>query len=170
MKRMIVCDIARCVGCHSCQLACAVAHSASKTLLGAIAEYPRQRPRVYLEQVGGRSVPMQCRHCDDAPCVSVCPSGALLRSGDDQPVLSDPARCIGCGMCIQACPFGMITFGTDGKGVLKCDLCVERLAQGQEPACVAACPTRALSFEEVDKANRAKRRETARQLLSAEQK
>jgi formate dehydrogenase iron-sulfur subunit len=70
-------------------------------------------------------------------------------------------------MCVQACPFGVISLRVNGKGVLKCDLCAERLAAGAEPACVVACPTRALvALEEAD-VNRAKRRQTAVALVAS---
>lgn len=168
-RKMIVVDVARCVGCESCRIACAVAHSKSKDLAGALAEHPRPKPRVQVEAVGRAAVPMQCRHCEDAPCIVVCPSGALSRSGDDEPVLVDAARCIGCKMCVQVCPFGSITLSPEGRGVLKCDLCVERLRAGQKPACVTACPTRALRFEEAQAVSAERRREAAAQ-LAAEQR
>jgi Fe-S-cluster-containing dehydrogenase component len=82
-------------------------------------------------------------------------------------VLFDEQRCIGCKMCVQACPFGVITMRPDKKGVLKCDLCVERLARGEEPACVGACPTRALIFGDEQKAGRRKRRKAAERLVRA---
>jgi len=167
-KKIIAVDVTRCMACHSCELACAIAHSKSKTLTGALAEEPRQRPRVHVEQAAGRPVPIQCQHCDDAPCVAACPTGAVSRAGPDEPVLVDAARCIGCRMCVQACPFGAMTIGPDGKGVLKCDLCVERLAQGEEPACVSACPTGALRFEEAEDAARRKRRAAGERLVASQ--
>jgi len=97
----------------------------------------------------------------------VCPTGAIHREGENEPVLFDHTRCIGCKMCVQACPFGMITMRLDGKGVLKCDLCVERLAKGQEPACVVACPTGALVFGDEEQLAQMKRRKTAGRMVSA---
>jgi len=170
MKKMLAVIVDKCIGCHSCEIACAVAHSESKTLQGAIAEEPLPKPRVYVEYVQGYSVALQCRHCDDAPCIAACPSGALSRSGDGEPVLFDSTRCIGCKMCIQACPFGMINLAPDGKSMLKCDLCVEPLARGEEPACVCACPTSALQFVVVEESNRPKRRKMAEKLIVAEEK
>jgi len=166
-KKMITVDVGRCLGCHACAIACAIEHSTSKTLVGALQESPRQKPRVHLEYIDGRTVAMRCQHCEDAPCITVCPSGALQRAGDGEPVTIDQERCIGCLMCVQACPFGMITVNPDGKGVLKCDLCVERLEHGRNPACVDACPTGALKFEIVEESNRAKRRKAAEKLLAA---
>jgi formate dehydrogenase iron-sulfur subunit len=82
-------------------------------------------------------------------------------------VLFDKERCIGCGMCVQACPFGVITMSSESKGVLKCDLCIERLAQGMEPACVSSCPTHALVFEEDKKSAQAKRQLVAEKMAAA---
>lgn len=95
-------------------------------------------------------VPLVCSHCEDAPCMMVCPSGAISRTGPGEPVLLDTEQCIGCRACVMACPFGMIQMRADGKTAIKCDLCVERLAEGQRPLCVAACPTGALELREVD--------------------
>ena len=98
-----------------------------------------------------------------------CPTGALYRDGESGPVLVAKERCIGCKMCVQACPFGVIVMGPDGKGVLKCDQCVERLSKGQDPACVEACPTKALVFADEQEASREKRRKTAAQMVAAQQ-
>ena len=169
MQRTIILRIKRCLGCKSCELACAVAHSSAKELIVAVRAGEKPGYRVNVEACGPRAVPIHCNHCEDAPCLMVCPTGAIHRDGDDQPVLFDGERCIGCKMCVQACPFGVITMSADGKGVLKCDLCVERLAEGREPACVEACPTGALVFGNEEDVTRSKRREVAEQMVLAEQ-
>jgi carbon-monoxide dehydrogenase iron sulfur subunit len=165
--KVIVVDVRRCLSCGTCGLECAVAHSQSKRLFDAIWEEPRPQPRVMVEAVGGVCVPIQCRHCEDAPCVAICPTHATSRADADAPVLIEPERCIGCKMCILVCPFGTVRMQADGKAVLKCDLCIERLEAGQEPACVAACPTGALRFEAVEQTAKAARVRAARQLLIA---
>lgn len=156
MKR-IVADVTKCMACRACEIACALAHSAAGGLLEAIAS--GARPRIFLEAAGRTAVPLQCRHCEDAPCVKVCPTGALSRAGDSAPVLADEAKCIGCAFCVQACPFGVIRLvkvetahagGPRRRAAIKCDLCVRRQAKGEPPACVSACPVGALSFEEAD--------------------
>ena len=159
MKR-IVADPAKCMACRACGIACALAHAEGEDLVEAILE--GARPRVYVEAAGKLAVPLQCRHCEDAPCVRVCPSGALSRAGEDEPVLVDQDRCIGCAFCVQVCPFGVIRLAGRGKAmsadrqvaglkaVIKCDLCASLRAEGREPACVTACPVGALSFEEVE--------------------
>jgi len=170
VKRMIVLNVEKCLGCKSCEIACAVAHSVSKDLYRAIRETPSPKARVSVELAVGVPVPVQCRHCEDAPCMSVCPTGAVHRADEDSPVVIDQDRCIGCKMCIQVCPFGVIALSADGKGVLKCDLCVERLGQGQEPACVCACPTGALRFADMEEVSGRKRHKAAEQVVSAEPK
>ena len=168
-KRLtVLVDPSQCMGCRSCEIACAVAHSESKDLLRAVCSGEKPGYRINVEAYGRMAVPVHCKHCEEAACVLACPTGAVHREGPNGPVLFDEARCIGCKMCVQACPFGVITVSPDGKGVLKCDLCVERLARGQEPACVYACPTGALVFGVEEEVSRAKRRKTAKQMVLAQ--
>ena len=163
-------EVSKCLACKSCEFACAVAHSKSKTVHGAIREEPLPESRVSLVAVQELAIPLQCRQCEDAPCVSICPTKALEKSYAEGPVLIDVERCIGCKFCIAVCPFGVITLSRDGKAALKCDLCVERLQEGQEPACVEACQTGALRFGEVAEVVARTRREAAQRLVtSAEQ-
>lgn len=166
---MVTVDVARCLGCRSCEMACAVAHSLAKELYAAVASGEQPGSRVCVELGADRAVPLHCNHCEDAACLRVCPTGAIHREGDSGPVLSDDTRCVGCRMCVQACPFGVIALRRSGKGVLKCDLCGERLAEGLLPACVVACPTGALAFDNEDEANRVKRRKAAERLAAAQQ-
>jgi carbon-monoxide dehydrogenase iron sulfur subunit len=166
MKKVIVVNVDHCLGCRSCQIACAVAHSESKTLAGALLEEPRPVPRVTVEAVEGLAVPLQCRHCEDAPCVAICPTRALSRVDENSPVVLDRERCIGCRWCVLVCPFGVIKMSRDGTAVIKCDLCVERLAQGDLPACVEACPVHALEYRELDEVTAEKRRTAARRLIA----
>ena len=156
MKR-IVADPAKCLACRTCELACALAHAGTNDLVEAV--YGRgAKPRIYIESAGGLAVPLQCRHCEDAPCVRVCPSGAISRADEASPVLVAHQKCIGCGFCAEACPFGVIRLArcaepglSDGRtAVIKCDLCVTRLAEGLLPACVSSCPVGALALAEAE--------------------
>lgn len=164
MKKVIYIDVEKCLGCRSCEIECAVAHSATKSLLGALREEPRPLPRVQVEAAEGFVMPLQCRHCEDAPCVTVCPSGALKKLGPEQPVIFEEERCIGCMTCVLACPFGLVR--PDRKhAVVKCDFCIERQEQGEEPACVTACPTGAIQVRTLDEVVKQARRKAAESVL-----
>jgi len=137
--------IDRCMGCLTCEVACAVAHTRSSGLANAMLAVEPLSPRTRVVEVLGKRFPMQCRQCEDAPCVKVCPTHATYRTETYTAV--DPNRCIACRLCMMVCPFGAIHIGTvlaDGHrktAAIKCDLCVNR-AEG--PACVSSCPTRAI--------------------------
>jgi len=157
MKGMIIVNVGRCNACKSCEIACAVEHSASKDLHQAIHEDPTPRARVSVQQGVNFSVPLQCRQCANAPCIALCPTDALYRADPDSPVLLDEEKCIGCNWCVLACPFGVIYLDQARRVVFKCDQCFERVQRGELPACVSACPTGALLFkvlEEIPKERR----------------
>jgi anaerobic carbon-monoxide dehydrogenase iron sulfur subunit len=146
MKKQIYVAIERCLGCRSCELACAVAHSQTKDLLQAMLEAAPPQARVEVGVVETFAVPLHCRHCEDAPCITVCPSHAMSRSGPDEPVVCQGSKCIGCTLCVLVCPFGVLKMDRAGKVIVKCDLCQDLLADGKDPACVTACPTGAIRF------------------------
>lgn len=153
-------DVGKCLGCKSCEMACAVSHSLSQELFGAIFEDTPPRKRIYVQGVGTAAVPVNCRHCEEAGCVSVCPTGAMYRDERTGTVLHNRDRCIGCGFCELACPFGAITRLPGSKVVAKCDRCPDR----EVPVCVDACPTGALLFITPEEAQRRKRLQLARQM------
>jgi len=141
MKEVFV-RLDRCMGCKSCEMACAVEHSASKSLFGAISEKPGPVRRVYVEMAEGQRVPMLCRHCEDAPCVAVCRTGAMNQDPITGVVDRDKERCVGCWMCAMICPYGVIGRQAETRVAVKCDRC-----KGLEiPACVHACPCGALIY------------------------
>ena len=148
-KGFIYIDPEKCLACRTCELECAVAHSVSKNLAGSIAEVPSPAYRINVQCAGDTASPFNCRHCEDAPCIAVCPAGAVKRENPESPVLVEEEKCIGCKYCIIVCPFGVINLDKSGRAVLKCDLCVERLKEGMVPACAAACPTKALKFRDI---------------------
>jgi carbon-monoxide dehydrogenase iron sulfur subunit len=144
----------RCVGCKHCQIACAVEHSESRNLYQALFEEHLPRPRI-LVAPGlhlDTSFPNKCRHCDPAPCMTVCPTGALSRDTEIDAVLVDETKCIACAMCAMVCPFDVLTFYTTGIKLtaIKCDNCIGRQHRGEIPACVEACKTGALVFGDLN--------------------
>jgi carbon-monoxide dehydrogenase iron sulfur subunit len=136
-----------CMGCGLCEVYCLVQHSRSKDIIKAYKkENPRPTSRVRLEKAEPVSFAIQCRNCDDPPCVVSCLSGAMHVDNKTGQVVHDPDKCIGCWTCIMVCPYGAVMKDASGsKVVAKCDLC-----PGLEvPACVANCPNEALMYEEV---------------------
>lgn len=136
----IYCDITRCLGCRSCEIACAVEHSQSKDIFSAVKEKPRAKKRVKTEIGGGRIISLHCQHCEDAPCIKACMSGALSKDETTGATLHDKGKCVGCWMCVMTCPFGAIVRDVENHIAVKCDLCPDR----DDFACVVACPTGAL--------------------------
>ena len=169
MTKAIITLPQRCLGCKTCEIECALAHTTARTLVDALYCGSLLQPRVHVEPLGDFGMPMQCRHCEDAPCVVVCPTGAIHRFSDHSLVLLDAENCIGCRLCLLVCPFGVIEMARTGKAVVKCDQCIQRTELGQEPACVAGCPTGALQFDEIADYVQQRRREAAVRLATAGQ-
>ncbi len=90
-----------------------------------------------------------CKHCTEAACLEVCPTGALFRTEFGTVVVQEDV-CNGCGYCVPACPFGVIDQREDDGRAWKCTLCYDRLNDGMEPACAKACPTDSIQFGELD--------------------
>jgi len=143
-KRVLI-DVDRCVECRSCAAACYLSHA--------------DMPAVHFARSGWAALPLICRQCKSASCVDACPAEAMVR--DESGIVRRRLfRCIGCGSCAKACPFGVIP-GTpagepraavtpdrlSGHQIPKCDLCADRTAGGDGvPRCVAACPSGALRY------------------------
>jgi carbon-monoxide dehydrogenase iron sulfur subunit len=149
----------RCIGCKQCEAACAVAHSQTKNIFWAVFETPPPKPRIHAEPglTLNTSFPNKCRHCNPAPCMSACPTGAISRARDfNEIVLIDARKCIACGMCAMVCPFDVITYHASAEApekaavAIKCDHCIERQRHGEIPACVNACKVGALEFGEIN--------------------
>ncbi|MDQ7820394.1 MAG: 4Fe-4S dicluster domain-containing protein [Armatimonadota bacterium] len=153
----VLVDVARCVGCRSCEMACKRYHGFPEressdlgpTAWTYIRVRPLRQPRSHLNlgDAGAdrRTYKVQCMHCLEPACASACPVAAL-RKTPEGPVVYDASRCLGCRYCMLACPFQVPRFEWDRPlpRIQKCNLCAERLARGEPPACVEACPMRAL--------------------------
>ncbi len=165
MERVVV-KVEHCVGCKTCEIACAIEHSPGKSLLTALAMPEKFKPRLRVEPAGYFSFPVRCQHCEDAPCLMACPTGAIYRDQASGAILLDEGRCIGCWMCALVCPFGAISSIGEPAKALKCDFCRDRRQQGKDPACVEACPTKALELTTVERLEQTRRRTYVAQLTA----
>ena len=145
MKRIIA-KQENCIGCGLCEVYCTVQHSKSKDIIKAYnQENPKPISRVRLELNKPISFAIQCRHCEDAPCVTACLSGAMQKDQTTGLVTHNKEKCMGCWTCVMVCPYGAIKMDQQGKVIAKCDMCQDL----EEPACVANCPNQALVVKEV---------------------
>lgn len=163
----MVIDLKKCIGCYSCVVACKAEHNTPNGLFQTqilekeLGRFPNSI-RVF--------VPVLCNHCEEATCVDVCPTEATYKR-DDGMVMIDFDKCIGCGACIEHCPYHARDFVVDDRTVfpdgktvfvkpvyqkipkkvaLKCDFCFYRVEKGLSPACVEVCPTAARIFGDVE--------------------
>ncbi len=144
MNHFIVANAQQCLGCHGCEVACVMAHNDGHHVLSP----ELFKPRIHVVKREGLRMAMTCRHCEGAPCMQSCPTGAISLEGDHIGV--DGSLCIGCKSCEMSCPFGMIEVVSTPRGdnsfasqAIKCDLCSDRSGG---PACVEQCPANALSL------------------------
>lgn len=135
-----------CIGCRLCEVYCRLKHAVTDDLIKAHKkEFPRPISRLRVDESGIVSLSVRCQHCEDAPCIRACLTGALSRDPATLLVNVDEDRCIGCGTCSLTCPLGVPKLDTDAKKMVKCDLCQDE----EIPACVANCPNEALTFVDV---------------------
>jgi Fe-S-cluster-containing dehydrogenase component len=138
-------DVGRCLGCAACLVAC---KAENEVPLGGFRLRMREEVVGTFPDLIGEFRMEQCFHCANAPCVSVCPTGATYQR-EDGVVLVDPTKCTGCKACMTACPYGMRHLHPNGY-VDKCTFCDHRLAEGRNPACVETCPTGARHFGDLE--------------------
>ena len=148
-------DLVKCTGCKTCVIACKDAHSLPvgtnyrKVIEFVEGDWKKDANGAWLQDVRGYYVPIACNECADPACVKVCPTKAHFKRESDGLVLIDEKKCIGCGTCAQACPYGAPVLDETAHKMHKCDACADRLAQGLLPICVEACPQRAIEFGEI---------------------
>jgi Fe-S-cluster-containing dehydrogenase component len=150
-------DTTVCTGCKACVSACAEANGLlpDTRLTGlyqaplTLNEFTKNIIKLCDPVTGPQSfVKQQCMHCLDPACVSACPFGALFKRTTDGVVAWEPTKCIGCRYCEVACPYHVPKFEWNSQNpeIVKCEFCRHRLAVGEEPACTAVCPTKAVIF------------------------
>ncbi len=143
----MVVDQRRCIGCHSCTIAC---KSENNVPLGYWRSWVKGIQKGTYPKVGAHFLRRLCNHCDTPPCTQVCPVRATVRRDEDGVVVMYYGKCIGCGMCIAACPYDARFFNPYRRTADKCDFCTSRIDQGLTPACVEACVSGALIFGDLN--------------------
>lgn len=141
IEKRVILDMDLCVECRSCGAACFYGH--------------KMQPVVNYAEGEKVHVPIICRQCKKPACVEACPNEAMWQ---DELTVSKRSlvKCTGCGSCVRACPFGVLTDEMIRHAVPKCDLCEQRVLEGAVPCCVETCPSGALSFGEVGEVERDK--------------
>jgi formate dehydrogenase iron-sulfur subunit len=152
-----------CIGCRACQIACKSWNqlSAENTKNSGGYENPPDLTSNNFNKIRFAEVPSEknptrwlfvsqrCMHCEDAGCMKICPSpGALTRSKEGA-VITNKDKCVGCHLCLAACPFNIPRYGTDGK-LAKCTQCTDRTTNGLIPSCAKTCPTGAITYGDRD--------------------
>jgi anaerobic dimethyl sulfoxide reductase subunit B (iron-sulfur subunit) len=140
-------DEEACIGCRTCQVAC---KDKNHLPLGVFFRRVSSYEVGAFPNVSVFNFAATCNHCADPACVIACPTGATYTDETDGTVQHDDGMCIGCQYCVNACPYGNAHYLIDLMVVHKCNACVELRSSGERPACVAACPMRALEFGELD--------------------
>jgi formate dehydrogenase iron-sulfur subunit len=153
----ILYDSTRCVGCQTCETACAQAHNLPEPdpedfpVPGTIRKTNENRRTVINayehEELGEIYVKNQCMHCNQPACTAACLTRAMFKT-DEGPVIWRDEKCMGCRYCMVSCPFEIPRFQyhSANPDIVKCNMCYERLKEGELPACVENCPAEALTF------------------------
>jgi Fe-S-cluster-containing dehydrogenase component/formate-dependent nitrite reductase membrane component NrfD len=144
-----VIDQTKCIGCHACTTAC---KSENHVALGVFRTWVKNVDVGVFPEVRRHFAVLRCNHCEDAPCVEICPVTAMYQR-DDGLVDFDESLCIGCKACMQACPYDAIYMDPDSNTAAKCNFCSHRVDEGLLPACVVVCPVEALVFGDMDDAS-----------------
>ncbi|MDO5531608.1 DMSO/selenate family reductase complex B subunit [Sutterella sp.] len=149
-------DVSRCTGCRTCSIACA---DKNGTPIGLYyrrvtefegGEWKENADGTWRQNVFAYYISQGCNECADPACVKVCPVKAHYKREEDGLVVIDQAKCIGCGMCARACPYGVPQLDTKLRKMRKCDGCVDRTSKGGQPVCVESCPERAIEFGDIE--------------------
>jgi Fe-S-cluster-containing dehydrogenase component len=148
-------DANRCIGCHACEEACSECPShGGQTMIHL--DFVERSASV-------QTAPTVCMHCEEPACASVCPADAIKVDGEGVVLTAMVERCIGCGNCALACPFGVPRIHPDLELMMKCDLCYDRTSVGLKPMCATVCPSGALFYgtrEEVEDLRRSRPQST----------
>ena len=137
MEKMLIVDLNKCSGCRTCENVCSLKHhGVCNPALGRVGVVKWELEGVYL--------PVVCQHCEEPACAQACPANVITRNEETGAMVRDRDRCLGCKMCLAACPFGAPTLDLRDRKPISCDLC------DGDPLCAQLCPTEALEFVKVE--------------------
>ena len=141
-----------CIGCRTCQVACKDKNDLDVgTLFRTVTSYETGSfPDAHVYHYAAT-----CNHCENPACVAVCPNAATYIDENDGTVQHDDEKCIGCQYCVKACPYGVPQYIEEIQKTHKCDACIGLRSTGENPACVAACPMRAIDFGDIEELRQA---------------
>lgn len=150
-------DASKCTGCKTCMVACKDKNNLPVGMnFRRVTEFTGGNWRqdratgAWHQDAFAYYLSISCNECSDPACVKVCPTKAHFKRAEDGLVLIDPKKCIGCGACLAACPYGAPQLDREARKMRKCDTCLDRREKGLNPVCVDACPQRALDFGPID--------------------
>ncbi len=163
-KYYVTQDVESCIGCKACEVHCKTKNNSGK---GAFfCKIMQVGPKMKGNLPVLDFVYMACFHCEKPWCVDVCPTGAMQRRAKDGIVFVEESLCVGCKACMTACPWGVPQWDSGTGKVDKCNLCMDRIDEGKEPACVSKCTTGCLSFGTPDAASDQKRQDFAELMMT----
>jgi DMSO reductase iron-sulfur subunit len=132
-----------CIGCQACETACKNKNKLAVGIRWRQVDHFETKNKNNGRQVD-RYISRACMHCKQPACAAVCPVKAFRKRPEDGIVVQDREKCIGCRACVHACPYKAVAFSNQAVKASKCDLCIDELRQGEEPACVRGCPLQVL--------------------------
>ena len=147
MEKLLIFNAKKCVGCRTCEVSC------SLTQTGFCNPASSRRRVIHFDELY-LDIPMQCQQCDDPACMNICPAKAISVEGETGAKIINADKCIGCKMCMIACPFGAVSVDPLSSKVVKCDLCAG------DPACARFCPTGAIQYVTADVYGLARQRQS----------
>lgn len=142
----MVIDLRKCIGCHACSVSCKAEFDVP---LGVWRSWVKQVDKGSYPNVKRQFLPRLCNHCDEPPCVKVCPSGASYQEEDGTVQIKEKV-CIGCKLCMAACPYNARFINPEKKIADKCTFCIHRVDKGVVPACVNTCQAKARLFGDLN--------------------
>jgi anaerobic dimethyl sulfoxide reductase subunit B len=149
-------DTSACVGCKACQIACKDKHRLPvgvlwrKVIDYGGGDWKEKNGTMVPDHVFSYFISLSCNHCTHPACIPACPTEAIYKRPEDGLVLVDEDKCIGCKDCKRACPYDAPQFSAQSPEMTKCTLCVDLIDAGYPPACVEACPMRAIHFGDME--------------------